>query len=375
MLRSLNVRNHPHLIKLLATYKYKNHYHLVFPFANTNLRGYWDDTGIPHWNRDTYFWFLRQICGIASGLNAIHNFRATLPLGTEPAHPGLKVSVGTHLTVRKEEEKFGRHGDIKPENILWSNELVDAGKAGILQIADMGLGRFHRLESRSGVDPKTVSGSPTYMPPEVVLEKPVSRAYDIWSLGCVFLEFITWLVEGPSEVYTFSSKRLSTVYDCLEDDTFFSLITQEDGTKLPVVRQGVIEWIDHLRENERCSDMVKELLKLVQSHLLVVDSSKRIRSEPLVAILQRMVAKAENNAEYLLGSAPVMDPEAGVKLPRGPQTRYAPTATLPTSDQSSDQTTEPQSPIVLDTPTIIEPTLDALDIFSSRNLPRTSLPI
>ncbi|KAE8443567.1 hypothetical protein EG329_001729 [Mollisiaceae sp. DMI_Dod_QoI] len=169
ILRDLAVRGHPHQIELLATYKFKDNYHFMFPFANTNLRRYWDDTEMPHWNRDTYSWFLflHQIRGLTSGLNTIHNFETELDLRWQDSQNGQL------LTIAKQEAKFGRHGDIKPENILWSNEFGED-------------------------DPKTVNSSLTYAPPEIALEKPISQAYDIWSLGCLFLDFITWVIEGSA---------------------------------------------------------------------------------------------------------------------------------------------------------------------------------
>lgn len=294
MLSTLALREHKYLVKLLATYKYKGDYHFVFPFANANLRGYWDDTGLPYRNRDTYLWFLDQLCGLTSGINAIHNFEATidLPLDSAEAAPNLKVSVGKYLTVASGEQKYGRHGDIKPENILWSNELSGSGTEGILQLTDMGLGRFHRLESRSGIDATGLSGSPTYAPPEVLLEKKISRSYDIWSLACVFIEFVTWLVEGHEQVYQFSSKRNLEVSEDNWDDLYYTIITEDNGSKHAVVRQGVIDWFEHLKEQERCSEMLSAVLDVVEQDMLVVNSEDRMKCYDIVKKLERIRSKA-----------------------------------------------------------------------------------
>ncbi|KAF4635972.1 hypothetical protein G7Y89_g2100 [Cudoniella acicularis] len=340
MLSALAVRQHPHLVKLLVTYVYKSQYHLVFPYANTNLRGYWDDTEVPNRNKETYLWFLKQIQGLTSGLNAIHNFKAKTPSsGRQSVHDTAKKRVGDFLTV--EEEKYGRHGDIKPENILWSNELDGSGKEGILQIADMGLGRFHRLESRSAVDPRTVNGSPTYSPPELELQKPVSRAYDMWSLGCVFLEFATWLIEGSSQIYTFADKRGLTGADGINDDTFYTITTKENGQKTAEVRQEVLEWITRLLKNPRCSPMVQDILKLVRERLLVVSTTLRIKSQKLDEELTRIGSK-KNNLDYLLGKERPSDEDSGgVKLPKGPKTLYAQNTTEPNVE---DAEYSPRSP-------------------------------
>lgn len=65
---------------------------------------------------------------------------------------------------------------------------------GILVIADFGLMAFHRCQSRSLVPGAKLHGTPAYAPPEWQLNYQISRSYDIWSLGCVYLEFITWIV-------------------------------------------------------------------------------------------------------------------------------------------------------------------------------------
>lgn len=71
-----------------------------------------------------------------------------------------------------------------------------------LQIADYGLARFHERELRSEVDFIKAYGPLTYGPPESKLRKHVSRAYDIWSPGCILLEFITWLLEVRPQLNT-----------------------------------------------------------------------------------------------------------------------------------------------------------------------------
>ncbi|TVY81366.1 Serine/threonine-protein kinase dkf-1 [Lachnellula suecica] len=223
----LSKRNHPHLMKLLATYKLKRQYHLIFPYAKENLREYWASIDIPFWNLDTTIWFLRQIRGLVSALDTIHNFEigaSTLVEESNPVYDRFSRSQGVRLRA-DEADKFGRHGDLKPENVLLSEE--GSSKFGRLQIADFGLGRFHRFESRSRQDPKTINGSPTYAPPEIALARAVSRAYDIWSLGCIFLEFITWLIKGSDGLENFNAWRELRAEDGISDDVYFTLITPD----------------------------------------------------------------------------------------------------------------------------------------------------
>lgn len=129
-----------HLIKLLATYKHKHKYHLVFPRADANLRQYWDTNPKPVFDRTTVLWSLKQMAGIAQALRVVHNFRVSIPLNIEGAG-GVRVQKGVQLSVKKGEELYGRHGDIKPENVLWFKYLDGIeDQNGVLQLADFGLG-------------------------------------------------------------------------------------------------------------------------------------------------------------------------------------------------------------------------------------------
>lgn len=313
MLKDLAARRHPHLIQLLATYRYRRNYHLVFPLMDADLRGYWKFTGKPYWNRETYSWFFRQIRGLASALNAIHNFGADADgpdLGSRDLHSKQPQSA----VERK--AKYGRHGDIKPENILWSDVSGQGYEGGILQIADLGLGKFHNSPDYEE-DSTNIYRSPTYAPPEVDLEKLVSPSYDIWSLGCVFLEFITWLLEGSTQQVAFASARAQTGVDGMNDDIFYAIINNEDDTKSAVVREGVLQWIERLHKHPQCSQMIRDLLRLVKVDMLETDSHKRIKVKDLERELRSIGEDAEKSTEYLLGrNVPVSDTGVGMKLPR-----------------------------------------------------------
>ncbi|TVY44399.1 hypothetical protein LSUB1_G002054 [Lachnellula subtilissima] len=293
---------HPHLIKLLATYKREEKYHLMFPYANANLRTYWEERPTPSFDETNVLWSMRQMTGIANALNLIHNFSVTIPLNV-PGPGEVRLQEDVKLSVRKGEELFGRHGDIKPENVLWFKESRESKDAmGVLQIADFGLGRFHGRESRSKVPPDGVFSSPTYEPPECKLRHPVSRAYDIWSLGCLYLEFITWLLKGTAEIEGFSNFRgRDSTNTGVNNDKFFTM--DKDGTAA-TVRDEVVTWIDQLHCHERCSQLIHDLLDLIMKELLIIESKERSSSVWLFQQLNMYLRKAEKDKEYMLKPIP-----------------------------------------------------------------------
>lgn len=202
--------------------------------------------------------------------------------------------------MRPGEELFGRHGDLKPENILW---YKDSNSRGILQIADLGLGRFHRMESRSNQDPLRIEGSPTYMPPELPLGELISRAYDIWSLGCVFLEFMTWILLGPKGLLQFREARTAKAHNGITDDTFYMLFDSGPGYRSGEVREGVRNWITNLHQCNTSSKMVRDVLDLVEKQMLQVKMGDRISARKLDDFFKAKLHREKDDRHYLLRGA------------------------------------------------------------------------
>lgn len=81
------------------------------------------------------------------------------------------------------------HCDIKPENIMICPD-------GEVKILDFGLAKQLPKDPEATVDVENpsssgISGTPAYMAPEVLLEKPADARSDIFSLGVVFYEMLT----------------------------------------------------------------------------------------------------------------------------------------------------------------------------------------
>ena len=70
------------------------------------------------------------------------------------------------------------HRDIKPENLLFSNKDFSVAT---LKISDFGLARF----VEDDVFATTTCGTPGYVAPEILEQKPYHFACDYWSIGVV----------------------------------------------------------------------------------------------------------------------------------------------------------------------------------------------
>ncbi|KAH8898783.1 hypothetical protein GQ53DRAFT_817012 [Thozetella sp. PMI_491] len=77
----------------------------------------------------------------------------------------------------------------------------------------------------------------------------LGRQYDVWSLGCVILELLIWLLYGYDEVLRFYGNPKAVVYE------------------------GVLMWVDHMaRYPAYAKDTaLGEVLGFVKNKLLVVD--------------------------------------------------------------------------------------------------------
>ena len=126
----------------------------------------------------------------------------------------------------------------------------------------------------------------------------------MWSLGCLYLEFITWLVKGSDRITFFSDFRAQTAASTgISEDNFYTIVHDSDGMHA-VVREQVCEWVEELHADEKCSQLIHELLDLTMKDLLVIDSHSRVESRWLHQQLRACWNRAKTDTEYMLKPVP-----------------------------------------------------------------------
>ncbi|KAH7309158.1 kinase-like domain-containing protein [Stachybotrys elegans] len=215
---------HDHLTPLYATIEHKGHFHLLLPWAlGKSLYSMWQQEA-PRNSREYWMWFVKQCLGIASGLDCIHD-----------TNLGMSDGVAAQLPYPEDDRTCGRHGDIKPNNILWFHDHTEDkrnhggkhGEYGRLKICDFGLTRFSKPDATKATA-KNIRVTQTYRPPEYDINEKVSRPFDIWSLGCVYVEFITWLLLGGQGISEFDKLRQrESVRPHIRGDHFFDIVNGE----------------------------------------------------------------------------------------------------------------------------------------------------
>lgn len=275
-LQRLHNAEHPNLLTLLATYRYRSHYYLVFPWADGDLRRLWQTTPNPQAGKEEMRWLASQCASIASALKSVH-------AGAESWMNGNAATGadGPNGQQRMAMNKYGIHGDIKPENIfIFSkgqqqksfkalamgppNSTDDPAAptsssdrsfrspspssiADEFIIGDFGSGAFY--DPSLGPDPLRQI-TVTYRPPEYDTKlKPVSRAWDVWGLGCTYLEFVTWFLLGPSGLTEFAKRRTTrTAAGKLSDEYFETFIDGcQPGGVGATLKESVlaVSWLQH----------------------------------------------------------------------------------------------------------------------------------
>ncbi|CAF9923512.1 hypothetical protein IMSHALPRED_005947 [Imshaugia aleurites] len=253
VMKSTSSSGHGHIIKLLATFEQGGRYSMIFPLAEENLRQFWAHENPSSVN---HLWYFEQMAGLANAISHIHN----------------------HLLVQDSRPMLGYHMDIKPENILIVRDSDWNSSRWLL--SDFGSSYFHPKDSIRELPPHPGHG--TYEPPECQLDLPQSRAYDMWSFGCVMTECLIFLMKGSDALNAFAEDRFTDVEvsgNIFRDDYFFTLELNEASEPVgAMTRPAVIQWIRDLERDPKCTEAVAALLNLVKDGLLQVDQYKRLNA-------------------------------------------------------------------------------------------------
>jgi serine/threonine protein kinase len=231
--------NHRNIIQRIAAIKRGKERYFMFEWADGGSLGdFWKDNPRPNLDPGFIKEIVMQLRELADALHELHNYEGSY-----------------------------RHGDLKPENIL---RFKDATRVGVLKIAGMGLVRWH-------TDMSYTSGTARYEPPEVVTfrrsEESRSRLYDIWSMGCITLEIIVWLLYGYHDLMKFNDSIKSSVE---ESSPYFKVGNDNVAEVHPVVQAC----IDHIFKDPECTSnggniAIRDLLNIVKTNLLVVHTPRR----------------------------------------------------------------------------------------------------
>ena len=280
---------HPNITTHLASWNQNGICYMLFRCADCNLRTYMSQKS-PAWTKSNLLALLSQMTGLADGLRHIHNLG---PSNLEPDRVGEKAKLGEH---RPSQSCF--HHDLKPSNILVT--INPDTERLLFSISDFGSAKVGQTLSGSSTFTKNLNlGDAVYGAPDAVLEGKTSRPYDLWSMGCIFLELLTWIV-GLEEhsVERFADKRMEEVANVHgnRDQAFW----YQDTAGRVLLKPAVVQQLKILKERCEGRGVFPLLVRIVGKLLSILprdrpEASKLFNDLDAIMIQVRLDLKDENS--------------------------------------------------------------------------------
>jgi serine/threonine protein kinase len=286
MLQMLSQVASPHITPHLASWTQNDKFYMLFPRAECNLRTYLRRKMPPVLDKRFVLWLLAQLHGLADAVRHIHNLGS---LSLKHAAMSTEGCPGENF------KYTGFHHDIKPDNILVFDDGSNA--YGTLKIGDFGSGKFGRaLSGGSGISQESYftdnlgDGDETYGAPDRTIEGKMSRPYDLWSLGCVFLEMVAgFLQTETSGLDDFASARRKTSDTIRHSSSAFWYIDTDCKARL---KPAVVDKLAQL--SSLCSGKrgFEQLIRSIRK-MLTLSPSDRITAPELCNELYAIQIQAE----------------------------------------------------------------------------------
>lgn len=272
--RDIGKLNHPHIIRSIAAITRGDKRYLMYEWADGgNLWDYWRSHKRPELSSRFIKEIVEQFRGLADALESLHNYRA-----------------GSY-----------RHGDLSPENILrLAGQGSDQSQTdfGVLKLSGFGLAKRHTIVTALRAATTTRDGTRRYEAPETVTQfnQGRSRRYDIWSIGCIMLELLIWILYGYEGLHSFYSK---VVGEFGERNPYYAM----DKTA-PLARAQVHPAVEAImtsisRDREcRGRTALGDLLHLIKDRLLVVNLNQKQSNYPASVSWQQPSTIIDEETSY-----------------------------------------------------------------------------
>jgi serine/threonine protein kinase len=131
-------------------------------------------------------------------------------------------------------------------------------------------------------------------------QRPRSRKYDIWSLGCVFLEFAIWLLHGPKAIEGFANAKGTGKSSTNPSSPLYEVT--DKAARTAKVHQLVSWTIERLQANPQCKEgtALADLLNLIKNRMLQPEVEERPTAALICVELETIIQEAQKDPSYLL---------------------------------------------------------------------------
>lgn len=268
-LAALSRKSSKHIVQCMGSYVHGNNYNLILEYADQGSLGEYLQRSSPPRSALELQQFWNSMIDILQGLHQIHN---------------------TSFFDTKTASMVGIHGDIKPQNIMVFGNNEQSPYDLTLKICGFGISamKFSAGSRTPVVDTDTYSelnhayptgllclcsvGAPGYSSARI--DRRREQANDIWSLGCIYIELIVWIISGSDGLKGFRDRRAKEL--CIRKEWELAF---HNGTA-PLNEVSMI--YEHARSRLKpFDDWTGIVLDLVENHMLVSSTNGRLGAKDI----------------------------------------------------------------------------------------------
>ena len=285
----VNALGNPHIVQIVTSFTYRDEFNIVFRQATTNLEKALREpqhqlSQIVPPLQSCQLW--PQMLGLAKALKAFSS--GNWNRSTEPDDSNSSTEEAENSRVSRN-DSVAIHFDLKPSNILVDRSSPNPLKFDLI-ISDFGLAHIKDTTSGSS-DTRDRGGDEAYAPPECMLDKQ-SRKYDIWSLGCIFLEVLTFLVMSYDGVRALdAARRRPSAHGARQNLRFWEEVPRAG----PSLKESVEEFVSQLGEqadirggySRKEQRLIANTITMIRK-MLCIEPRHRLTSKEVVWWLERI---------------------------------------------------------------------------------------
>ncbi|RHZ55582.1 hypothetical protein CDV55_102429 [Aspergillus turcosus] len=242
-----------HLLQAVASYRPPEQgetpqpIRLIFPISGANLDDLWCQRAVTH----SVEWCLKQTTGLAEALAFVIR-----------KDPGQRYISLRQITPYDIQYTNGRSSGSQSLHLDLGTLMVDPSKRPLCHLA-------YRA------------------PDEDDILDLLYECHGVWSLGCIYLEFLIWAVRGPTDLQRFREAKGGA------NAPFYSVTSSDDGQYDEIrLAPEVRRWAKKLRKGSELRT-VRRLIEYLLGNVLVVNPGARVSASKLASDLEQLRAKSE----------------------------------------------------------------------------------
>ncbi|XDV53270.1 hypothetical protein PO909_021825 [Leuciscus waleckii] len=201
------------------------------------------------------------------------------------------------------------HRDLKPENLLYFNPNEESK----IMISDFGLSK---MEDATNDIMSTACGTPGYVAPEVLAQKPYSKAVDCWSIGVIayilLCGYPPFYDENDSKLfeqilkaeYEFDSPYWDDISDSAKD--FISNLMQKDPEKRLSCDEALLHpWI--AGDTALCKNIHESVSRQMKKNFAKAKWRQAFNATAVIRHMRRLqLGSSMDSSQHRNCSSPVM---------------------------------------------------------------------